>query len=45
MFLSVIRSQVAVLGDLARARKMMRYFKTGPGEYGEGDHFVGLTNP
>lgn len=34
MFLPVIRSQIKVLADMAKAHKMMRYFKTGPGEYG-----------
>lgn len=39
--------EVALLGmvDERQARQMLRFFKTGPGEYGEADRFVGLKNP
>ena len=33
------------MADESQARQLMRFFKTGPGEYGEGDKFIGLRNP
>jgi 3-methyladenine DNA glycosylase AlkD len=33
------------LGSRSRARAVQRYFKTGPGEYGAGDRFLGISMP
>jgi hypothetical protein len=33
------------LADPARAALLRRFFQTGPGQYGEGDQFLGLTLP
>ena len=34
--------RLEALGSPEQAREHLRYFKTGPGEYGEGDQFIGV---
>lgn len=43
--LAAIKKDFEALKDPKRAKLSQRYFKTGKGEYGEGDVFVGLTVP
>jgi 3-methyladenine DNA glycosylase AlkD len=40
-----IRKDLKAAGDLARAKVMQGFFKTGPGQYGEGDSFLGVSVP
>ncbi len=40
-----ISSQLIKSKNPTRANDVARFFKTGPGEYGEGDRFLGLTVP
>ena len=40
-----IEKRLKRLGDEATAAQSMKFFKTGPGEYGEGDLFIGIRAP
>jgi 3-methyladenine DNA glycosylase AlkD len=43
--LAQIERRLRSVGDATRAQNFRRFFRTGPGEYGEGDQFLGLTVP
>ncbi|PIR96312.1 MAG: DNA alkylation repair protein [Candidatus Doudnabacteria bacterium CG10_big_fil_rev_8_21_14_0_10_42_18] len=43
--LSVLKKEIIKQEDPIRAKLSLRYFKTGKGQYGEGDVFLGLNNP
>jgi len=40
-----VKQHLRSLGNPERARFALRYFKTGPGQYGEGDRFLGISAP
>jgi len=40
-----ILAEIKSLANPTRAKNLSWFFKTGPGEYGEGDKFLGLTVP
>jgi hypothetical protein len=40
--LAALRAELKELADPVRAVHSLRFFKTGPGQYGEGDKFLGL---
>lgn len=37
--------RLRAIGDPADAKFLLRFFRTGPGEYGEGDRFLGIRVP
>ncbi|HJQ12246.1 MAG TPA: DNA alkylation repair protein [Gemmatimonadaceae bacterium] len=43
--LTAVRRDIRALGSAERSKHSLRFFRTGPGEYGEGDKFLGLTVP
>ena len=43
--LKTIQNQLRSIADPATALGSQRFFKTGPGEYGEGDIFLGIKVP
>lgn len=45
MNLDALQREIRRLGSPERAKHSLRFFRTGPGEYGEGDKFFGLTVP
>lgn len=42
---SDIEAVLLEMADDRQARQLSRFFKTAPGDYGEGDIFIGLKNP
>jgi 3-methyladenine DNA glycosylase AlkD len=42
---SLFRARIRALADPVKAEQARRFFRTGPGDYGEGDRFLGIRVP
>ena len=40
-----VLNEIHVLANRSRAHDLQKFFQTAPGQYGEGDVFLGLTVP
>lgn len=45
MTAQIVKKEIIEKSDAYKAEQMQRFFKTGTGQYGEGDIFVGISNP
>ena len=45
MSISQIKNELQGLSDIKQAKILSRFFKTGKGDYGEGDIFLGIKVP
>ena len=45
MILNQLKKDLRKFEDKKKAKIYQRFFKTGPGEYGEGDRFIGASVP
>ena len=45
MSIEKLKAELLAAGDENKARELLRFFKTGKGDYGEGDQFIGVTVP
>src|SRR3989344_5825650 len=43
--LTMLRKELSALSDTKKAKILAGFFRTGSGEYGEGDVFLGVTVP
>ena len=42
---NILKEQIIAHADPSQVEGLMRFFKTGPGQYGEGDKFLGIKVP